>query len=167
MGLTERLNQPPVSIRARLAAGPGITRSSAAFESEDGDEGFTAYPPLIGDSEWEPWLDYAQYRIKEAFQLTANWDLEGASLVTERAAKRSDEVAWELNQLRLPRPFVSATRAGGIGFEWSGGPLEVLLEINDVHIEVSVRDSTSGEFAEGSLPELGDALSQAFARLTR
>ncbi len=152
------------STRTEPAATSVTIQSAAAFEPHQDGVGF-AFPPLVGDANWEPWVEYAQYRIKESFRLEANWDFEGAEPVTHDAAQFANTIARRLNRDRVARPFISGTPEGAIGFEWSGGSVDLFLTVHGTHLEVAVRDPESGEFHEGRPAEVAEPLDRALALL--
>lgn len=125
---------------------------SAAFSSGSGST-----------SRSESWLGHAQYRIKEAFQQRDDWDHEGAAAVSLAAAESALELATQLTELKLLKPFIQATRSGGIAFEWIGGPFDLLIEVLESDLEVSIRDRTSGEYWEGKPDTFEDEFLRALA----
>jgi hypothetical protein len=110
----------------------------------------------IADSGLRTWLEEVQYRIKEAFLLSDDWDHEGAVAVSREAAIAADNLAQSLDAQHVGRPFVSATQDGGIGFEWTGGQWEVFIDVLAAGLEVTVRDSATGGYWEGD-PEAFEA----------
>lgn len=154
------------STRTEPSVSSTLVESAAAFYSQERGS-MTWWSMHLPDVSWEPWLDYAQHRIKEAFRLPANWDYEGGDPISRETALFAGQVAEQLSAARLTRPFVSPTHEGAIAFEWSGGPADLVITVADAQIFVSVRDAVSGAFQEGPWDEMDGSLSRALVLLSR
>ena len=154
------------STRTEPATTSASGHSPAVFDAKHRGV-LIAFPSRLGDMSWEPWIEYAQFRIKEAFRLLPDWDHAGAEPVSVEAAFLANAIAQQLNEARLSRPFITPTIEGAIAFEWSGGEADVFLTVYEADVDVAVRDPADGRFHEGRLSEMGDYLGRALARLTR
>ena len=112
--------------------------------------------------EFDTWIDYARHSIKEAFALESDWDREGAPEVSLESAETAEMLAVDLVGQGVQRPLISASRDGGITFDWISPALElslVAIQGQVVGHVFYVRDKSEVEGpVEEILPEVYDAL---------
>lgn len=113
----------------------------------------------------DSWVEYAQFRIKQAFALEDNWDREGALQVQAVSIDIAEALAIQFVGMGIARPFVLPTQDGGIGFEWLTSSVEISIVINGDHVHAYLLDRESKDEKSGPLEDLWDLVYEALAEI--
>lgn len=121
----------------------------------------TESSPLTIEPTPDPWVDYAHHRIKLAYALEDNWDLEGAVEVPWESVQLARTLAVQLVDLGVDRPFVVPSQEGAICFEWLTPASEVTIEVEDDRVTGYILDRQSREETRGDLNEIWASVYEA------
>ena len=115
------------------------------------------------------WFSEVENQIELLAELPQGWDSNGADSPSESAVFAARDVARSLAQLECPAPAaVTATRGGGIQFEWGahGGAYLELECVERDTAEFFFSDPEHHEQVEGAVRS-GDGLDEILSYISR